>query len=168
MYKEIAFPEFIGETEQAVVLVVPALDDELSVLFKRFHESEEINYWFTWELTSNNNDGYMVTLDLGWDQEDAVSIGFTMDMWKYLPVITQRSNVVLMTDWRLIKEGIAAGMDNMGRFRPRAILIKDAGRAMEDLSGKVAEQVIFNQSSRELAQLLEILRRSCKEGLTLH
>ena len=168
MDKEIAFPEFIGETEQAVVLVVPALDKELSVLFKRFHEGEEINYWFSWELTSNNNEDYMVTLDIGWDQEDVVSIGFTLDMWEYLPVITQRSNVVLMTDWGLIKEGIAAGMDNMGRFRPRALLVRDAGRGMEDLSSKVAEQAMFHQGSGELVQLLEILQRSFKEGLTLH
>lgn len=168
MHKEVAFPEFIGETEQAVVLVVPALDQDLSVLFKRFHEGEEINYWFSWELTSGNDEGYMVTLEIGWDQEDVVSIGFTLDMWEYLPVITKRGNVVLMTDWRLIEEGIAAGMDSMGRFRPRALLVRDAGRGMEDLSSKVAEQAMFHQGSEELVQLLEILQRSFKQGLILH
>lgn len=168
MHKEVAFPEFIGETEQAVVLVVPALDQELSVLFKRFHEGEEINYWFSWELTAGNDEGYMVTLEIGWDQEDVVSIGFTLDMWEYLPVITKRGNVVLMTDWRLIEEGIAAGMDSMGRFRPRALLVRDAGRGMEDLSSKVAEQAMFHQGSEELVQLLEILQRSFKQGLILH
>ncbi len=69
MYKEIAFPEFIGDTEQAVVLVVPALDQDLSVLFNRFHEGEDINYWFKWELTSGESDGYMVALQIGWTEK---------------------------------------------------------------------------------------------------
>lgn len=168
MHNEIAFPEFIGETEQAVVLVVPALDQDLAVLFKRFHEGEEIDYWFSWELTSLKRDEYMVTLEIGWDGEDVISIGFTLDMWEYLPVITKRSHVVLMTDWRLIEEGIAAGMDKMGRFRPRALLVRDAGRGMEGLSSKVAEQAMFREGSAELVQLLEILQRSFEAGLTLH
>ncbi|MCL6634744.1 MAG: hypothetical protein K6T29_03115 [Peptococcaceae bacterium] len=168
MRKAIAFPEFIGETEQAVVLVVPALDQDLSVLFKRFHEGEEIEYWFNWELIPGYLDGYMVTLEIGWGKEDAVSIGFTLDMWEYLPVITRRGNVVLMTDWRLIEEGIAAGMDNMGRFRPRALLVRDAGRGIRDLSSKVAEQAMQHQGSAELVQLLNILQRDKRLGLVLH
>lgn len=168
MYKEIAFPEFIGETEQAVVLVVPALDQDLSVLFKRFHEGEEIDYWFNWELTSVKSDEYMVTLEIGWDGEDVISSGFTLDMWEYLPVITKRSNVVLMTDWGLIEEGIAAGMDKMGRFRPKALLVRDVGRGMEGLSSKVAEKAMFREGSVELVQLLEILQSSFKSVLTLH
>lgn len=168
MYKEMAFPEFIGETEQAVVLVIPALDQDLSVLFKRFHEGEEINYWFKWELTSGKSDEYMVALQIGWDGEDVVSIGFTLEMWQYLPVITKRSNLVLMTDWALIEEGIAAGMDKMGRFRPKALLVRDVGQGIERLSSKVAEQAMFRKSSAELVQLLEILQRSFISELNLH
>jgi len=37
MEKVMAFPEFIGETEQAVIMVVPSLEQDLSVLYKRFH-----------------------------------------------------------------------------------------------------------------------------------
>lgn len=159
MYKEeIAVPEFIGETEQAVILVVPALEEDLSALFERFQEGEEIDYWFSWELASINDDRYIVTLEIGWDGEDVVSIGFTLDMWEYLPVIIRRSNVVLMTDWRLIEEGIAAGMDRMGRFRPRALLVRDAGRGIGKLSMKVADQAMDCKSNNELAQLLDILR----------
>ncbi len=168
MYKEIAIPEFIGETEQAVILVVPALERDLSILFKRFHEGEEINYWFSWELTLLNDDQYMVTLEIGWDGEDVVSIGFTLDMWEYLPVITRRSHVVLMTDWRLIEEGIAAGMDKMGRFRPRALLVRNAGRGMGELSSKVADQAMYSKSNIKLAQLLEILRDSFISKANLH
>jgi hypothetical protein len=40
MCKEISLPEFIGVTEQAVVLVVPSLDRNLSALFKRFYVKE--------------------------------------------------------------------------------------------------------------------------------
>lgn len=168
MNKEIAFPEFIGETEQAVILVVPALEWNLSVLFKRFHEGEEIDYWFSWELTMLNDDQYMVTLEIGWDGEDMVSIGFTLDMWEYLPVITRRSNVVLMTDWRLIEEGIAAGMDQMGRFRPKALLVRDAGKGMGALSSKVADQAMYCKQNIELVQLLDILRDSFSTQLNLH
>lgn len=168
MIKDIALPEFIGDTLQAVVLVVPTLDQDLSVLFKRFHEGEEIDYWFSWELTSGESDQYMVTLDIGWEGEDVVSIGFTPEMWEYLPVITQRSHVVLMTDWKLIEEGISAGIDKMGRFRPRALLVRDVGRGMEDLSSKVADQAMFRQGKAELVQLLEILRSTLESRLTLH
>ncbi|BAF60392.1 MAG: hypothetical protein HPY89_02120 [Pelotomaculum sp.] len=168
MQKEIALPEFIGETEQAVILVVPALDRCLSVLFKRFHEGEEIEYWFSWELIPAENGGYMVTLDIGWDGENAVSVGFNLDMWEYLPLITKRGHLVLMTDWSLIEEGISAGVDKMGRFRPRALLVRDVGRGMEDLSSKVAEEAMSNRGSTELIQLLEILQSSQKSGLLLH
>lgn len=158
MYKEIAVPEFIGETEQAVVLVVPSLEQDLSSLFERFHEGEEIDYWFSWELTPLNEDQYMVTLEIAWDGEDVVSIGFPLDMWEYLPVITRRGNVVLMTDWRLIEEGIDAGMDRLGRFRPRALLVRDAGRGIGELSSKVADQAMYSKSNIALVQLLDILR----------
>lgn len=168
MDKEVAFPEFIGETEQAVIMVVPSLDQELSVLYKRFHEGEEIDYWVKWELASVSHNEYMVTLEIGWDGEDVVSIGFTLDMWEYLPVITKRSNLVLMTDWRLIEEGIAAGMDKMGRFRPKALLVRDVGLGMEGLSSKVAEQVMFRESNAELVQLLGILQSSLKTKFNVH
>ena len=168
MYKEIAFPEFIGETEQAVVLVVPALEHDLSLLFKRFHEGEEIDYWFSWELTMHNDNQYMVTLEIGWDGEDVVAIGFTLEMWDYLPVITRRSHVVLMTDWQLIEEGIEAGMDKMGRFRPRALLVRNAGSGMGELSSKVADQAMYCKSNIELVQLLDILRDSYSPQGNLH
>ena len=168
MYKEIAYPEFIGETEQAVVMVVPALDRDLSVLFKRFQEGEDIDYWFSWELALQSDEQYMVTLEIGWDGEDIVSIGFTLEMWEYLPVITRRSHVVLMTDWRLIEEGIEAGMDMLGRFRPKALLVRDAGRGIGELSSKVAEQAMSSKSNIELVQLLDILGENFSAKLNLH
>ena len=67
MNNEIAIPEFIGDTEQAVIMVVPALDQDLSVLYRRFHEGEDINYWFKWELVSTRHNEYVVTLEIGWD-----------------------------------------------------------------------------------------------------
>ena len=168
MHKEIAFPEFIGETGQAVVLVVPSLDQDLSFLFSRFHEGEEIDYWFSWELTAVKSNEFMVTLEIGWEGEDVVSIGFTPEMWEYLPVFTKRGHVVLMTDWRLIEEGIEAGMDHIGRFRPKALLVRDAGRGMEELSSKVTEQAMSCEDGDKLAQLLEILQNTFAPGAGLH
>ncbi|MHB8985965.1 MAG: hypothetical protein ACYC38_08495 [Eubacteriales bacterium] len=168
MSKEIAFPEFIGETEQAVVLVVPSLDDVLSVIYARFHEGEEIDYWYNWELSSLTEGEYMVILEIGWEGEKVVSIGFTLEMWEYLPVITRRVNVVLMTDWKLIEEGIAAGMDQMGRFRPRALLVRDAGRGMTGLSEKVAKEAVFRGEKSELVKLLSILHENMVQGAVLH
>lgn len=168
MSSEIAFPEFIGETEQAVVLVVPSLDDVLSVIYTRFHEGEEIDYWYNWELTPLTEEEYMVILEIRWDGEEGVSIGFTLEMWEYLPVITKRGNVVLMTDWRLIEEGIAAGMDRMGRFRPRALLVRDAGRGMIDLSKKVAKEAVFKGEKSELVKLLSILHDIVIPGVVIH
>lgn len=168
MNKEIAIPEFIGDTEQAVIMVVPSLDQDLSVLYRRFHEGEDINYWFKWELVSFRQNEYMVTLEIGWDGDDVVSIGFTLDMWECLPLITKRSNVVLMTDWCLIEEGIHAGLDSMGRFRPKALLVRDVGYGMDGLSSKVAEQVMFRESNAELLQLLEILQRGFKTNINIH
>lgn len=168
MYKEIAFPEFIGETEQAVVLVVPALEHDLSVLFKRFQDGEEIDYWFSWELALLGEDKFMVTLEIGWDGEDVVAIGFPLDMWEYLPVITRRGHVVLMTDWQLIEEGVEAGMDKLGRFRPKALLVRDAGRGMGELSSKVAEQAMYCKSNSELVQLLDILKDSFSMQVNLN
>lgn len=166
--EKIALPEFIGETEQAVVLVVPSLDQVLSVLYTRFHEGEEIDYWFCWELTSLPEEDYMVTLEIGWEGEKAVSIGFTLDMWEYLPVITKRSNVVLMTDWKLIEEGIVAGMDRVGRFRPRALLVRDAGRGMTDLIEKVARESAHRGEKSELVRLQSILHQGLTPGELLH
>ncbi len=168
MEKEMAFPEFIGETEQAVIMVVPSLEQDLSVLYKRFHEGEEIDYWLNWELTSISDNQYVVALKIGWEGEDVVSIGFTLDMWEYLPVIVRRDNLVLMTDWRLIEEGIAAGMDKMGRFRPKALLVRDAGQGMAGLSNKVADKAMCRGSSTELIQLLEILQSGRKTNLNIH
>lgn len=168
MQKEIALPEFIGETLQAVVLVVPTLDRDLSILFKRFHEGEEIDYWFNWELTPVRSDEYVVTLEIGWEGIEVISIGFTPDMWEYLPVITKRGHLVLMTDWKLIEEGIDAGIDNMGRFRPRALLVRDVGSGMVSLSNKVADQVMFRDTSADLVHLLEILQDTESSRVTLH
>ena len=168
MTKETAFPEFIGETEQAVIMVVPSLDQDLAVLYRRFHEGEEIDYWFDWELTSVSNDEYMVTLRIGWEGTEAVSIGFTIEMWEYLPLITKRSNLVLMTDWRMIEEGVGAGVDTIGRFRPNALLVRDVGQGIEALSSKVAEKAMFRESNTELSQLFEILRSGLKTNLNLH
>lgn len=158
MLKEVAVPEFIGETEQAVVLVVPSLEEDLSDLFERYHDGEEVDYRFSWELAELDAEKYMVTLDIAWDGQDMVSIGFPLAMWEYLPVITRRSNVVLMTDWRLIEEGIDAAVDRLGRFRPRALLVRDAGRGIGELSSKVADQAMFATSNLELTQLLDILQ----------
>ncbi len=97
-----------------------------------------------------------------------ISIGFTFDMWEYLPVITKRSNLVLMTDWALIEEGIAAGMDKMGRFRPKALLVRDVGQGMDKLSSTVAEQAMFSEKSAELVQLLDILQRGFISGCNMH
>jgi hypothetical protein len=168
MLKEMAFPEFIGETEQAVIMVIPSLAQDLSVLYRRFHEGEEIDYWFNWELTSVRHNEYMVTLKIGWDEDDLVSIGFTLDMWEYLPLITKKSNVVLMTDWRLLEEGILAGMDNMGRFRPQALLVRNVGHGMEGLSDRVAEQVMFRENNAEMLQLFEILQSGCRTNINIH
>lgn len=168
MSVDMAYPEFIGETEQAVILVVPALESELSVLFKRFHEGEEINYWFRWEIVSDINGDYIVMLEIGWDIGDIISIGFTLDMWEYLPVITRKSNLILMTDWRLIEEGIAAGIDDMGRFRPKALLVRDAGRGIEGLSNKAAEEARSSGRGNILSQLISILRQNYKSSRSLH
>ncbi|NQS75078.1 MAG: hypothetical protein HQP61_01355 [Peptococcaceae bacterium] len=168
MEKEMAFPEFIGETEQAVIMVVPTLEQDLSVLYKRFHEGEEIDYWFDWELTSINDNEYVVTLKICWEGEGVVSIGFTLDMWEYLPVIIKRGHLVLMTDWSLIEEGITAGMDKMGRFRPKALLVRDVGEGMEGLSNKVADTAMNKKSSTELIQLLEILQSGSKTDFNIH
>lgn len=168
MQNDIAFPEFIGETEQAVVLVVPSLDEVLSVLYTRFHEGEEIDYWFYWELTPLTEEEYVITLEIGWEGEKGVSIGFTLEMWEYLPIITKRCNVVLMTDWSLIEQGIIAGMDRMGRFRPRALLVRDAGRGMAKLSEKVARETVFKGENAKLVRLRTILHEGLAPGEVLH
>ena len=168
MCKEISLPEFIGVTEQAVVLVVPSLDRNLSELFKRFYEGEEIDYWFNWELSTDCNSEYMVTLEIGWDGEEVIAIGFNLDMWEHLPVINQKGHLLLITDWKLIEEGIAAGMDKLGRFRPRVLLVRDAGRGMDVLTSKVADQAMFCKDSSKLVQLLEILQVNQIPACSLH
>ncbi len=168
MCKEISLPEFIGETEQAVVLVVPSLDRNLSALCKRLYEGEDLDYWFKWELSTACNSECMVTLEIGWDGEEVIAIGFTLDMWEYLPVITQKDHLLLITDWKLIEEGIAAGMDMLGRFRPRVLLVRDAGRGMNVLTSKVADRAMFCKDSAKLVQLLEILQVSQIPACSLH
>ena len=59
-------------------------------------------------------------------------------------------------------------MDKMGRFRPKALLVRDVGQGIEGLSNKVADQAMCRGSSAELIQLLEILQSGRKTNWNIH
>lgn len=158
--RELVLPDFIGESERGMIIMVSALQDELEPLFRRFHRGEEVPYWFGWELVETGGQNYLVALEIKWEGGGGVVIGFTPEMWHILPALRQKEHLTVITDWNLIGEEKANPS--------RALVIRDAYRGMDILVRQVAQTAPPFQGPeprQELEKLQEILAGCVDPGL---
>lgn len=157
MHKPIIFPDFIGETEIAMVMVIPSIKSDMANLFERFHAGEEVDYWFSWNLALTDEGDYLVALDIVWDTDDGIVIGFNEEMWEVLDAMVQKKNLLLMADWDLLEEGVESALDWQGEFKPYALLIREIQVGIEKLTDQVREIAALNNAV-PLERLLFILQ----------
>ncbi|WP_238473287.1 hypothetical protein [Desulforamulus profundi] len=117
--KQVVFPEFLGESEIAVVIIIPSLKEDMGDLFERFHSGEEIDYWFSWDLVVTNTAEYLVVLEINWDQGEGLIVAFTSEMWEFINLIDQKENIVILGDWSELEEGASLAYEEAeGEYRP--------------------------------------------------
>ena len=168
MHKQVVFPEFLGESEIAVVVVIPSLKEDISELFERFHAGEEIDYWFSWDLVVTNTAEYLVVLEINWEIEEGIILAFSSEMWEFIHLIAQRENLVLLGDWNQLEEGVPLLIEQEGEYKPFALLIRDVHLGLEKLYYHVKELVDVNQEIEELARLQLILEGAKSDITTYH
>lgn len=169
MHKQVVFPEFLGESELAVVVVIPSIKEDLGHLFERFHSGEEIDYWFSWDLVVTNTAEYMVVLEINWDRGEGLIVAFSSDMWEFMNLVAQRENIVILGDWSELEEGASLAFEEVeGEYRPHALLIRDAHMGLEKLYDHVKELAAVNQEVEELTKLQLILEGTRSQSITYH
>ncbi|MEG6615811.1 hypothetical protein V6C27_05135 [Peptococcaceae bacterium 1198_IL3148] len=167
MTKGVVFPEFIGESDEALVLVLPTLKEELSDLFTKFHAGEEINYSFTWELLEVNDDDFLVVLDIDWEEGIGIGIGFGPEMWEIFRTVTSKQHIILMCDWEVVTMGVTKKIDEE-EFKPHALLIRDANRGLWRLLDQ-AEELEPNEEQKEIVEYLyDVLGEVHTQKFLLH
>ncbi|GAB6180136.1 hypothetical protein JCM14036_14550 [Desulfotomaculum defluvii] len=167
MLKQVVFPEFIGESEIAVVVIIPSLKEDMAQLFERFHSGEEIDYWFSWDLVMTNTAEYLVVLEINWDQGEGLILAFAMEMWEFIYLIAEKGNVVILGDISELEEG--ASLIFTEEYKPFALLVRNVASGLEKLYYHVKELVEVNQDIEELAKLQLILEGTAvKKNITYH
>lgn len=168
MHKQVVFPHFLGESEIAVVVIIPSLKEELRNLFERFHSGEEVDYWFSWDLVVTDTAEYLVVLELNWDQGEELIVAFSQEMWEFILLMAQKENLVIMADWNAMEEGTPVVFNEEGEYKPYAILIRDIHLGLEKLYNHVKELASFNQDVEELVKLQLILEGTQFSSITYH
>lgn len=169
MVKQVVFPEFLGESEIAVVIIIPSLKEDMGDLFECFHTGEEIDYWFSWDLVVTNTAEYLVVLEINWDQGEGLIVAFTSEMWEFINLIDKKENIVILGDWSELEEGASLAYEEAeGEYRPYALLIRDVHTGLEKLYNHVKELVSVNQDVEELAKLQLILEGTQSQPTTYH
>lgn len=153
---QIYLPDFVGKSDQAVVVLVSSLNEELDGILKRFHRGEQVAYRFAWNLGEDENQSDLVVFVLEFDSGEQVSIGLSPHHWDCLPSILSLGYLVLVTDPDLLGPEGTAGEDD----EPRALVIHNAFLGMDDLVNQVAERVKAGKAGNLdlLLKLLEIDR----------
>lgn len=166
MLKQVVFPEFIGESEIAVVVIIPSLKEDMAELFERFHAGEEIDYWFSWDLMVTNTAEYLVVLEINWDQGEGLVLAFTTEMWEFINLIAEKGNLVILGDVSELAEGASIVFSE--EYKPFALLVRNVSGGLEKLYHHVKELVAVNQDIEELAKLQLILEGSTVPNITYH
>jgi len=162
----VVFPEFIGESEIAVVVIVPSLKEDMAELFERFHGGEEIDYWFSWDLMVTNTAEYLVVLEINWDQGEGLILAFTTEMWEFINLIAEKGNLVILGDVDELAEG--ASIIFSEEYKPFALLVRNVSDGLVKLYNHVKELVEVNQDIEELAKLKLILEGTKAQNITYH
>lgn len=167
LQKQVVFPEFLGESEMAVVVVIPSLKHDMKELFERFHSGEEIDYWFSWDLVLTDNGDYLAVLEIDWELGEGLVVAFTGEMWEFLVLMAEKGSVVLLADWNIMEEGAAQAI-NQADFKPYALLIREVDTGLEKLYEQVKELVEVNEGLAELEKLKLLLEGNREPRITLH
>lgn len=168
MLKQVVFPEFMGESEIAVVVIIPSLKEDMVDLFERFHSGEDIDYWFSWDLVVTNTAEYLVVLEINWDQGEGLTVAFSTEMWEFINLIAQKGNIVLLADWNELEEGASLALDDTEEYKPFALLIRDVQGGLEKLYDHVKDLAAVNQNVEELAKLMFVLEGTKNLTTTYH
>ncbi|MBM7855917.1 hypothetical protein JOC37_002339 [Desulfohalotomaculum tongense] len=168
MTKEVIFPEFIAESDEALVLVLPTLKDELSDLFAKFHNGEEISYWFSWELVMVDPDQFLIVLDIDWEEGTGIVVGFTPEMWEIFRTVTSKQHLLLMCDWELVMNGLAEDINSRDDFKPYTLLIRDVNQGLWKLLEQAEELEPDEQQKEIVDYLFEVLGKLYKQKYLLH
>ncbi|MDO7788331.1 hypothetical protein [Desulforamulus aquiferis] len=167
MQKQVVFPAFLGESEMAVVVVIPSIKEDMADIFDRFHSGEEVDYWFSWDLVLTDTGEYLVVLEVDWAQGDGLIVAFTTEMWEFLVLMVQKENLVIMADWNVLEEG-APTLVSEEEFKPYALLIRDVHTGLDKLYDQVKELVSVNDGIEELSNLQLLLEGTNNQNITLH
>lgn len=153
MTKEILLPEFIGETEEALILVLPTLKEHLAELFERFHAGEEFDYCFSWELVEIDDHNLLVVLDIDWEEGTGIGVGFSTEMWEIFRSVSTKQQLILICDWDLMTMGLNDEIDFDDDFKPYALLIRGANRGL----WKLLDQASYIQPTEQQKEVVEYL-----------
>ncbi|WP_238442523.1 hypothetical protein [Desulforamulus reducens] len=165
--KQVVFPEFLGESEIAVVVIIPSLKEDMTDLFERFHAGEEVDYWFSWDLVVTNTAEYLVVLEINWDQGEGLIVAFSSEMWEFINLIGEKGNMVILGETGELEEGATLLYDE-GEYKPFALLIRDVDNGLAKLYDHVKELAAVNENIEELAKLQLILQGSKTQVTTYH
>lgn len=127
-------PDFVGKSENAVVMLVSSLDDELEDVYERFHRGEKLAYRFFWHLDGDNETGDVVILTLEFDQGEKMQIKLTPYHWDCFPYLLTLGYLVIMTDPGLLNEATIP-------LEPRALVIENAFWGLDNLARQAHEQI---------------------------
>lgn len=166
LLKQVVFPEYLGESEIAVVVFIPSLKEDLKDLFERFHGGEEIDYWFSWDLVVTNTAEYLVVLEINWDQGEGLTVAFSTEMWEFINLMALKENLVLLADGDELNEGSL--FDPTEEYKPFALMIRDVHTGLEKLYEHIKELLVVNQDVEELARLQLILEATKGPAITYH
>lgn len=153
---QVQLPDFVGKSDQSVVMLVSSLDEEFNDVFTRFHKGEQVAYRFHWNLEQDSDQNEMVVFSLEFDTGEKASVALSPLHWDCLPSILSLGYLVLMTDPNLLDaEGKPAGEVE----EPRAFVIHNAFLGMDDLIKQIKERVKTGETEN-----LDLLLRLFENG----
>ncbi|MCF8011176.1 MAG: hypothetical protein K9L17_09715 [Clostridiales bacterium] len=163
---KVYIPDFVGRSEMAVIMMLTSLAEKLNNVMERFHNDEQVQYRFIWNLEQDDDSNYMVLLYLEFDSGEIVNIGLYPYHWDCLPSILSTGYLVIMTDERLLgdQDGTAGSEDG----EPRAVVIHNAFTGLDRLV-KEAREKVENDESEDLKLILKLFEESLdSEGEQYH
>lgn len=148
------YPDFVGKSGRAVVILVSSLDDELSGVIDRFHRGEQVAYRFEWHLKKNEEGKYLVVFFMEFNTGEKLSIPLYPYHWDCLPAIISLGFLVLMTDSDILNKESLITDENIPE--PRALVIENAFWGLNEMVNQIGKE-IQTQQSEELDLLLKLL-----------
>ncbi|GEM_PF-2968942 len=152
-------PDFVGKSDQAVVILASSLDQELDGVMERFHRGDQVVYRFDWGLEKDGEQNDMVVFTLEFALGEKVAIGLSPLHWDCLPSVINLGYLVIMTDPDLLDEN----KKTENQEEPRALVIHNAFKGLDELAGQVNERLKTGDEPGNLDLLLRLLMEGVEE-----